>query len=150
MKIKRLDLEATLPKYKTEGAAGMDIYALRDIEVRPGTTIAVPTGFAVELPKNTVMDIRGRSGLTLNTKLRVNLGTIDSDYRGEVLVLAENTTRGTDSIMIKKGERIAQAVVYELASKNLIVVEDLEETERGDGGFGSTGTNDKEETNSQE
>lgn len=141
---KKLDPDAVIPSYKSTGAAGFDLTALEDVYIYPGHTALVRTGLAVEVPEGFELQVRPRSGLSLTTKLRVgnSPGTIDSDYRGEIKVILENTDFiGSHTIptMVKKGDRIAQGVLIGLP-KVIIVEEDtLSDTERGDKGFGSTG-----------
>lgn len=147
VKFKKLSDDAQIPKYQTKGSAGADLYASNAINIAAGETKLVQLGFAVELPEGYEMQIRPRSGLTINTPLRVHLGTVDSDYTGEVRVIAENTTKGTDSIQIKKGDRIAQAVFNKVEKASFELTKELTETDRGDGGFGST--NDKEEVSEE-
>ena len=130
-----------LPKYETLGAAGMDVRANEAVEIRPGETKLIKTGIYVAIPRGLEIQVRPRSGLSLKTKMRVANapGTIDSDYRGEVCIIAENT--GNDDIKFPLGERMAQIV---LAHVPLIVwdtvmsKENLGSTIRGEGGFGST------------
>ena len=138
--VKRLRPDATLPAYMTEGAAGLDLAAALDapLVLAPGARAMVPTGLALAIPSGYEGQVRPRSGLAarqgvtcLNTP-----GTIDSDYRGEVRVILINL--GQEPVTIQHGDRIAQLVVAAVA--RLSVVEgDIDETERGAGGFGSTG-----------
>ena len=130
-----------LPKYKTEQSAGLDLYAAIDsnITLKPMERILVPTGLAIALKPGLEAQIRPRSGLAYKNGITVlnAPGTIDADYRGEVKALIVNL--GTENFTIERGLRIAQMVIakYEQISWN--AVEDLDETSRGDGGFGSTG-----------
>lgn len=129
------------PAYETLGSAGMDLKANIDeaITLQPFERLAVPTGLFIELPQGFEAQIRPRSGLSLKTGLSIpnSPGTIDSDYRGEIKVIVANLSN--DLVEIKDGDRIAQMVIakYERAEWN--VVTNLDETERGSGGFGSTG-----------
>lgn len=128
-----------LPAYATDGAAGMDLLAARDVTLPPGGRALVPTGLALAIPDGFEMQIRPRSGLALKHGVTVlnAPGTVDSDYRGEVGVLLLNT--GEAPFAIARGERIAQAVfapVTRAAWEEVLV---LPETRRGSGGFGSTG-----------
>src|SRR5690625_768901 len=93
VKIKRLHPEAVLPKKAHEGDAGFDLVAVEDVIVEPGETALVPTGIAVELPEGFELQVRPRSGITLKTNLRVQLGTVDSNYRGEIGVIVDNTSQ---------------------------------------------------------
>ena len=128
-----------LPAYATEGAAGMDLLAAREMVIPPGGRALVPTGLAVAIPDGFEMQVRPRSGLALKHGVTVlnAPGTVDSDYRGEVGVILLNT--GAEPFSIARGERIAQAVfapVTRAAWEEVVV---LPETQRGTGGFGSTG-----------
>lgn len=130
-----------LPAYETIGSAGMDLRAnIKEvITLQPFERLAVPTGLFIELPQGFEAQIRPRSGLSLKTGLSIpnSPGTIDSDYRGEIKVIVANLSN--EVVEIKDGDRIAQMVIakYERAEWN--VVTNLDETERGVGGFGSTG-----------
>jgi len=140
--IKRLSKEVSLPKYETSGSSGMDLSANIDakINIEPGKTAIIPTGLALSIPKGFEIQIRPRSGLAAKQKISVlnTPGTIDSDYRGEIKVILINL--GQDSFVVEKGFRIAQMVVCPVVQAQLKEVSDLSETERGEGGFGSTGT----------
>jgi dUTP pyrophosphatase len=137
IKVKFVEDPTIYPFYATAGAAGFDIAALHSHKVKPGQTIGIRTGLVFEIPEGYELQIRPRSGLTLKTDLRVNLGTIDSDYRGEVRVIVEN--RGETDFQIESGDRIAQGVISPIIRANFIYVEEVEDTKRGSGGFGSTG-----------
>ena len=130
-----------LPAYATAGAAGMDIAAAikQPICLQPGARIAVPTGFAIELPAGHEAQIRPRSGLALKHGVTVANapGTIDSDYRGEIAVILLNN--GNQDFTITRGMRIAQMVLAAVTIMNPIEADDLDETKRAAGGFGSTG-----------
>ena len=128
-----------LPAYATEGAAGMDLVAAREVLLPPGGRALVPTGLCVALPLGFEMQVRPRSGLALKHGITVlnAPGTVDSDYRGEVGVILINT--GTEPFAIARGERIAQAVFAPVARAEWEEVVVLPETARGSGGFGSTG-----------
>ncbi len=147
LKIKKLahyDNELPLPKYETPQSAGADIRVSlenRDsLVIGPGERVLVPTGLAFEIPAGHEVQVRPRSGLSLKTNLLVvnSPGTIDADYRGEVKVILGNF--GTDSYTINHGERIAQIVFCPIHQVEFIEVDTLSDTERGTGGFGSTGT----------
>ena len=139
--IKRLSKEVSLPKYETSGSSGMDLAADVDanINIDPGKTAIIPTGLALSIPKGFEVQIRPRSGLAAKQKISVlnTPGTIDSDYRGEIKVILINL--GQESFKVEKGLRIAQMVVCPIVQAQLKEVDDLSETERGKGGFGSTG-----------
>lgn len=138
MKIK-LTNNATAPHYATPGAAGFDIAANETVTINPGTWERVATGLSVALPLDEELQIRSRSGMALRQGLVVHqgVGTIDSDYRGEIFVMLRNV--GMEARTVKCGDRIAQGVVAKVAQVEFDVVDDLDETERGAGGFGSTG-----------
>lgn len=128
-----------LPAYATEGAAGMDLLAARDIMLQPGGRALVPTGLAVALPDGYEMQVRPRSGLALKHGVTVlnAPGTVDADYRGEVGVILLNTSDAP--FVIARGDRIAQAVFAPVTRAGFEEVVVLPETRRGAGGFGSTG-----------
>ena len=151
---------ATLPEYKTSGAAAMDVCAIEDYIIKPGEKVLVKTGVKLAIPQGYAVLVQPRSGLSLKTKLRIanTPGLIDSDYRGEIGVILENVDPPIKDIVLDdegkvlsilygssysvgKGERIAQLRLVEAPRMALFEVENLDnfETERGDGGFGSTG-----------
>ena len=131
-----------LPRYQTEGAAGLDIMAAleKDIILEPGTFTAIPTGVAMAIPQGYEVQIRPRSGLAFKYGVTVlnSPGTIDSDYRGEVKIALIN--HGTEAVTISHGMRIAQMVVAAVSPAELIEAQSLDDTQRGAAGFGSTGT----------
>jgi dUTP pyrophosphatase len=134
-----------LPTYATEQSAGMDLSAALEeaLELAPGERALVPTGLTIALPTGYEAQIRPRSGLAMKHGVTVlnSPGTIDADYRGEIKVLIVNL--GQDDFTIERGMRIAQMVIARHANVSWRVVKDLDETERGSGGFGSTGTQSK-------
>ena len=139
--IKRLSKNVILPKYETEGSSGLDLAANIDeqIEILPGKSEVIPTGLAIAIPKNFEVQIRPRSGLAAKNQISVlnTPGTIDADYRGELKVILINLS---DKVfVVEKGMRIAQMVVCPVIKASLKEVSKLEATERGSGGFGSTG-----------
>ena len=141
IRIKKLHENAVLPEYQTEHAAGMDVAACLDepVIIEPHGRAIIPTGFAIALPPGYEAQIRARSGMAAKFGIMPanGVGTIDADYRGEVGVILLNTS--TESFAVEPGMRIAQMVIakYERASWN--EVEELDETARGAGGYGSTG-----------
>jgi dUTP pyrophosphatase len=139
--IKRFSKNITLPKYETNGSSGMDLAANieNEIDLAPGKTAIIPTGLAISIPKNFEIQIRPRSGLAAKNQITVlnTPGTIDSDYRGELKVILVNL--GKENFKIEKGIRIAQMVLCPVVKATLKEVDILEETKRGEGGFGSTG-----------
>ena len=145
VQIKKLYEDAQLPYLGSAGAAGYDLYAyLMDspsssLVIPPHQTMKVSTGLAMAIPEGYEGQIRPRSGLATKKGLRPanTPGTIDSDYRGPVIVALHNDTNGTQ--IINHGERIAQICFRKVPAMNLVEVDDLDETDRGSGGFGSTG-----------
>ncbi|MED4581329.1 dUTP diphosphatase [Brevibacillus choshinensis] len=164
VKIKKLHPDAVIPQYARAMDAGFDLVALEDVIIAPGQSAKVPTGLAFALPEGFELQVRPRSGISAKTKLRLSNapGTVDAGYRGEVCVLVDNiripsqertnlcldasekeTTVeqvvDTNSYLIKKGDRIAQGVIAIVPIAQFEVVDELDETERGAGGFGSSG-----------
>lgn len=141
--VKRLDHgnDLPLPSYATADAAGMDLRAAlaEPITLRPGERILVPTALVVEIPRGYEGQVRPRSGLALKHGISlVNTpGTIDSDYRGELKVIMIN--HGSDDFVINHGERIAQLVISPVVQATIVEADEVSESGRGDGGFGSTG-----------
>ena len=138
--IKRLSKEVSLPKYETSGSSGMDLGSNIVANISPGKIAIIPTGLALSIPKGFEAQIRPRSGLAAKKKISVlnTPGTIDSDYRGEIKVILINL--GEEIFKVEKGLRIAQMVFCPIVQAQFREVHDLNETERGKGGFGSTGT----------
>ena len=154
--IKKLHEDAMIPKYQTPGASGFDFHALEDVTIQPGETVLVRTGLAFDVGYGYELQVRPRSGLSLKTTLRVanSPGSVDSDFRGEVCVIITNTSddfshkSNSDGNLllsvngaynIKKGDRIAQGVIAPVVQADIEVVDYLNDTSRGSGGFGSTG-----------
>ena len=142
--IKKLLKNAKIPEYKTEGSAGFDFYAVIRSEgystiIRPKETQLISTGLAMEIPLGYELQIRPRSGLSLETKLRIpnSPSTIDSDYRGEIKIIVENI--GDEPIVINHHDRIAQGVLKQVPQANFVIVDKLSDTLRGENGFGHTG-----------
>lgn len=129
------------PKFMTSGAAGMDLYAAidEDITVKPFERHKIPIGICIELPKGYEAQIRPRSGLAANYGITLlnSPGTVDWDYRGEINIILINF--GTEDFIIKKGDRIAQMVINKIETPIIELVEEISESQRGTGGFGSTG-----------
>lgn len=168
--IKKIRQHADIPKYATPGSSGFDLVALETVIIEPGQTVVVRTGLGFELPPGYELQIRPRSGVTRKTKLRVanSPGTVDADYRGEVGVIIDNIAQPSSSDLVSwvldlngnklelplpqhftpektyiivEGDRIAQGVICQVVQNvEFEVVDELSETERGGGGFGSTGT----------
>ncbi|ATO12208.1 dUTP diphosphatase [Bacillus velezensis] len=162
--IKRLSSDAQIPAYAHATDAGFDLVAADDVIIEPGETVCVPTGLAFEIPEGFEMQIRPRSGITLKTKLRVQLGTVDAGYRGEVGVIVDNIAReewgstprlrtlngkvenidGTyypkSTYIVRKGDRIGQGIIKPIEQAVFAEVDDLSNSDRGDCGFGSSGS----------
>ncbi len=143
LKIKRLnperDADILLPAYATEHSSGLDLRSSEDAELIPGAYTMVPTGIAIEIPEGYEGQVRPRSGLAakhgvtcLNTP-----GTIDADYRGEVKVILIN--HGKEPVTFKRGERIAQLIISKYERVDIVETAELQDTSRGEGGFGHTG-----------
>jgi dUTP pyrophosphatase len=139
--IKKLNPSVQLPSYKTSGASGMDLMAFieKPIELKPGKSCLVPTGLSVAFSKEYEIQVRPRSGLAAKKNISVlnTPGTIDSDYRGELKVILFN--HGSENFMINNNDRIAQMVLTPIIKMELEEKNELPETIRGEGGFGSTG-----------
>jgi dUTP pyrophosphatase len=142
LKIKKLDPNAILPSYATQGSAAFDISSLEEITILPGHTVKVRTGLAFEIPEGYELEIRPRSGLSLNSKIRLSNspGTVDSDYRGEVHFILDNLmTKFPNSYTVTKGQRLGQGIIRKVDRVEFVQVEELSETQRGEKGFGSSG-----------
>ncbi|PLK26461.1 dUTP diphosphatase [Novosphingobium sp. TH158] len=128
-----------LPAYATAGAAGMDVVSAEDVTLAPGARHAVATGLALAIPPGYEVQVRPRSGLALKHGITVpnTPGTIDSDYRGELKIILIN--HGSEPFAIRRGDRVAQLVLAPVVQAGWVEVEHLDETARGEGGFGSTG-----------
>ena len=139
--VKRLDPKVKLPKYKTSGSSGMDLMAFvkNPIRIRPGTSALIPTGISIAFSEEFEIQIRPRSGLAAKKSISVlnTPGTIDSDYRGELRVIIFN--HGENEFIVNCNDRIAQMVLSPVLKIEFEEVNDLPETLRGSGGFGSTG-----------
>lgn len=136
----KINPDARIPQYATEGSAGFDFCSVLDYSLKPMERKLFPTGLKLEIPRGYELQIRPRSGLALKFGITVlnSPGTIDSDYRGEIGILLVNF--GDKPYDVKKGERIAQGVLAPYTQATFREVSSLEETSRGTGGFGSTGT----------
>lgn len=128
---------ANPPQYMTEGAAGFDLWVAEGKLLAPFERAKIPTGLAFAIPKGFELNIRNRSGVTLKTPLVVWEGTVDSDFRGEVHIIVQNLSN--EPFMVYEGERIAQGVISPVRRVDFEQVMLLDETERGEGGFGHTG-----------
>ena len=139
--LKKLDPEVLLPSYKTRGSSGMDLMAFlkEPIKILPSTSCLIPTGISLAIPEDVEIQIRPRSGLAAKSNISVlnTPGTIDSDYRGELKIILFN--HGSENFMINNNDRIAQMVLTPIIKMELEEKNELPETIRGKGGFGSTG-----------
>jgi len=139
--IKRLSNNVELPKYETNGSSGMDLSANIDkqVKIEPGKTSIIPTGISLAIPENFEIQIRPRSGLAAKNQISVlnTPGTIDADYRGELKVILINLSNKT--FVVEGGARIAQMVLCPIVKAKFKEVDNLDDTSRGTGGFGSTG-----------
>ena len=139
--IKRLSSKVELPKYKTEGSSGLDLMAFieKSIKLNPNESVLVPTGISVAISEDLEIQIRPRSGLAAKSNISVlnTPGTIDSDYRGEIKVILFN--HGKNEFIINNKDRIAQMVLAPIIKAEFEEVDELPDTIRGEGGFGSTG-----------
>jgi len=136
VKVKKLHPDAQIPKVGTEHAAGFDLYSIEDYELKPGETKAIGTGIAMEIPEGKCCCIWDRSGYGAKGIHRF-AGLIDSDYRGEFKIVLHNSTKET--FKISKGDRIAQGLIQDYYQSKFELADNLLETKRGTGGFGSTG-----------
>ena len=141
LKIKKLDNFVSMPEYKTSGASAMDLVAAidEDIIIPAGEIKMIKTGIALELPHNTEAQVRSRSGLAIKSGIAVvnGIGTIDEDYRGEICVGLINLSKV--DFTIHRGDRIAQMAIMEVLKPEVVIADELSDTTRADGGFGSTG-----------
>jgi len=136
---KRLNKSAIIPSKAHPTDSGFDLYASKDVAIKPGETKVVPTGISVRLPEGYEAQIRPRSGVTAKTKLRVQLGTIDNGYTGELGIIVDNIGDNKSSL-VHRGDRIAQLVIQPIPDVEAHeIVCNMDDTERGKGGFGSTG-----------
>lgn len=137
VKIKKTNKLAVIPTYASIGASGLDLTAIDLVLIKPGERTLLRTGISIELPQGYGAFVMGRSGNTIKRGLLVALGLIDSDYRGEIGVMAFNTT--DKKMIIQQGDRIAQLVIMPTPQIDLEEVDELSDTQRGNDGFGSTG-----------
>ena len=139
LKFKKLNPEAIVPSYATSGSAGFDFYCLEDTVIEQGKTVIIKTGLSVEIPQGYFMSIVPRSSTGLKTPLRQanSYGVIDSDYRGEIGLLFTNYD--DKHYKVTKGDRLAQGFILPIFQMTIVISDELSNTERGEGGFGSTG-----------
>ncbi len=139
LKVQKIHNEAIIPNYAHKGDAGLDLYSVEEVKINPSETALIKTGIKIELPPQTEAQVRPRSGLALKHGITVlnTPWTIDEGYRGEVGVVLIN--HGRETFIVEKGMKIAQMVVKPVWYVEVDEVEELSETERAEGGFGSTG-----------
>ena len=140
LQLKKLDAGLPMPRYAHEGDAGFDLYAAEDVTLQPGQRAMVPTGIAIAIPQGYAGFVQPRSGLAAKQGITIvnTPGLIDSGYRGEVKVIVLNTD-SSNAVQLARGERIAQLVIQAVPVVTLEEVEELDSTERGADGFGSSG-----------
>ena len=142
--IKKTNKEVITPKYKTDGSSGVDLSAFleKKVVIKPNSSELIPTGLQVAIPEELEIQIRPRSGLAAKESIGVlnSPGTIDSDYRGEIKIILFN--HGSKDFIINNGDRVAQMVLVPILKMELEEVDNLPDTLRGEGGFGSTGKNE--------
>ncbi len=135
---KKISPDAILPSYQTPGSAGFDFHANEDVILKLGEVSLVPTGLSVEIPEGYEIQVRARSGLSAKwgAFLVNGVGTIDSDFRGEIKIIMSTCK---EAVQLKKGERIAQGILAQVLHASILEAHQLSVTDRGAGGFGSTG-----------
>lgn len=136
IKVKKLDPDAKLPEYSNATDAGMDLFSIEDVVIKPGELQKVKTGLSIELPDGYVSLVWDKSGIAAKS-LKTVAGVIDSGYRGEYLIAMINL--GKEDYIINKGDKVAQVLIQKVEHPTVVSVSDLSETSRGAGGFGSTG-----------
>jgi len=137
LKVKKMDPEAVLPKYAHSFDAGMDIFALENVTINPGQSVGIKTGLSFEVPEGYVGLVWDKSGLSIKHGLKILGGVLDSGYRGELIVGMINL--GKEPYVFEKGHKLTQLLIQPIVITEIKEVEDLSETERGQGGLGSTG-----------
>ena len=137
LKVQKLDPSAKLPSYAYEGDAGMDLFSLEDVQISAGEKVAIRTGLRFAIPRGYAGFVWDKSGLAVKHHLKTMAGVLDSNYRGELLVVLTNL--GKETYDVDKGSKIAQLVIKPVASPDIEEGEIVDETDRGEGGFGSSG-----------
>lgn len=138
VQVKKLDERATLPKYAHDDDAGMDFFSLEDVSIAPGERQAVATGIALAIPEGYVGLFWDKSGVSVKAGLTTMAGVVDAGYRGELKIVLLNTSDTTQTFAA--GDKVAQMLIQSIEHPQLVVVDELEDTARDEGGFGSTGT----------
>ncbi|MBL7114299.1 MAG: dUTP diphosphatase [Kiritimatiellae bacterium] len=143
LRVKRLSEDAVVPHYAHPGDAGLDLFSIEHRELASGASALVKTGISIQLPPGTEAQVRPRSGMALKHAVTVlnTPGTIDEGYRGEVGVILIN--HGSDAFVVEKGMKIAQMIIKPVITADIEEVDELSDTHRGEGGFGSTGFHKK-------
>lgn len=129
--------ETTIPHYAGEGDAGLDLYSCEDLIIRPSERTAVPTGIKMEIPQGYVGLVWDKSGLALKSGIKTMAGVVDAGYRGEIRVVLINSSK--EDFIIKKNSKIAQMLIQKIERPQIEIVSELNESQRGENGFGSTG-----------
>jgi dUTP pyrophosphatase len=139
LKFKKLHQNAVIPTYATKGSAGFDLYSIKKCTIYPQETVLISTGLSLEIPEGYELQIRTRSSMAMKYGVIVlnSPGTVDSDYRGEIKVILKNTSN--NAYVMCANDRIAQGVIQEVTQTSFVEVNELSTTDRGEGGFGSTG-----------
>lgn len=137
IKIKKLSADAIIPRYANPSDAGMDFFARENAQVSPGERKLISTGIALAIPPGYVGLIWDKSGIATKFGIKTMAGVIDAGYRGEIKILVHNLS--TTPYTFEKGSKVAQLLIQPVEQRSLIVVDELDETERGEGGFGSSG-----------
>jgi dUTP pyrophosphatase len=140
LKIKKLDENATIPTRAHESDAGLDLYSIEEnVTINPQSRLTIKTGISIEIPEGYYGRVAPKSGLASKQGIDVLAGVIDSSYRGEVKVILYNTNKDVGAWQVFKGDKIAQLIIEKHYNFPVEIVKELSDTERGDGGFGSTG-----------
>jgi dUTP pyrophosphatase len=137
IRIKKLHPEARIPKYAREDDAGMDLYSLEKITLQPNAREAIPTGISMAIPRGYVGLVWDKSGIAAKYGIKTMAGVIDAGYRGEVIIIVHNLSSA--SYTFEKGSKVAQMLIQPVEQRKIVEVDELEDTQRGKGGFGSTG-----------
>lgn len=137
IKIVKIDSDVPLPQYANSGDAGLDLYSIEDVVLKPGERRAIATGIKMEIPDGYVGLVWDKSGVALNSGVKTMGGVVDSGYRGEVRAIIINLS--DKDFMIKKYSKVAQMIIQKFEQVGIETVNEISESERGDGGFGSTG-----------
>jgi dUTP pyrophosphatase len=137
LKIKKLNTEAIVPQYAHSDDAGFDLFSIKDFEIAPGSRVQIPTGIAMEIPEGFVGLIWDKSGLSHKNGLKTLGGVIDAGYRGEVKVGLINLS--AETYLLEKGHKVAQMIIQKKETCEIVEVDELSDTSRGEGGFGSSG-----------